>query len=134
MDLEKLLKEAQENRNALMQKIETAKSVQELDGIELELRKQDIAIQDLKNKISERDARSKEPSGEPKEPEKQPEEPEWRSEKGEQTQPKGGFKPMATYKNEPVSKRKEDGDVFNSIEYRKAFMDYVVNGTPIPAE
>ncbi|UEL47351.1 phage major capsid protein [Terrisporobacter hibernicus] len=51
-------------------------------------------------------------------------------------QPPGGFNPIATYRvgGERRSSDANVDDVFSSIEYRQAFRDYVVNGTPIPEE
>lgn len=48
----------------------------------------------------------------------------------------GGLNPIATYRvgGERRSSDSNLDDVFSSLEYRQAFRDYVVNGTPIPEE
>lgn len=46
-----------------------------------------------------------------------------------------GFKPMGTYfMGSQRNKSTENEDVFGSLEYRQAFRNYVINGTPIPTE
>ena len=47
MDLEKLLEEAKERRKALYESIKAAATNQELDKIELDIRKEDITIRNL---------------------------------------------------------------------------------------
>ena len=47
------------------------------------------------------------------------------------------FNPVATYKNiqkRSSSNNQETEDVYGTIEYRNAFKNYVINGTPIPEE
>lgn len=50
--------------------------------------------------------------------------------------PQGGFNPMASFTvTNPVEARNSsEEDTFGSLEYRQAFKNYVVNGTPIPAQ
>ncbi|WP_053069609.1 phage major capsid protein [Clostridium novyi] len=146
MNLEQLLKQAEEKRKALVDSIDGAKNKEELDTIELDLRKQDIVIKDLKQQIAERDANKSQSQNEPQkseepqnsqgnseEPDKRSgENPEWRSDKGITSIPNGGFKPLNSYGLEGAAKRDSEADIFNTLEYRKAFMDYVVKGTPIP--
>ena len=56
MNLEKLLQQAQERRSALYESSKSAKTLAELDQIEVDMRKVDMEIKDLKEKIAERDA------------------------------------------------------------------------------
>lgn len=121
MNLQEQLKNIKEERNALISKGNDAKSIEELDKIELDIRKKDLEIKRLESEISNEDVdkRNKEdeiPVGE--------------------LRHVGGFNPISTYgaKSIEAEKRSEDEDVFASMEYRKAFKDYVLNGTPIPQE
>ncbi|MEG0297417.1 MAG: phage major capsid protein [Clostridium sp.] len=50
------------------------------------------------------------------------------------TQPVGGFNPIASYGTNAPTTRSEDEDMFGTIEYRQAFRNYIVNGTPIPEQ
>ena len=116
MDLEKLLKEAKEQRKALFESIRKATTTEELDKIELDLRKQDAIIKDLELKIEEENN-----------------DPAARSFEGEGSQKE--FKPISTYKRSTNSEENEENnDIYSSMEYRQAFRNYVVNGTPIPQE
>ncbi len=127
MDLEKLLEEAKERRKALYESIKAAATNQELDKIELDIRKEDITIRNLEEKIRTLNNKGGEEDGDG--------EPAARS--LDEGVPKGGFNPLATYrKNNQTSQVENDdeADVYASLEYRKAFKNYVVNGTPIPAE
>lgn len=138
MNLEQLLKQAEEKRKTLVDSIDGAKSREELDGIELDLRKQDMVIKDLKLQIanksqSQNETQKSEGPQNSEEPDKRSSEnPEWRSAKGITSMPNGGFKPLNSYGLEGAAKRDSEEDIFNTLEYRKAFMDYVVKGTPIP--
>lgn len=44
----------------------------------------------------------------------------------------GELQPMASYRKLPEEKKENEEDIYSSIEYRKAFKDYVVEGKPIP--
>lgn len=49
----------------------------------------------------------------------------------------GGFNPMASYTNIGGTTRRstgEDEDIYSTLEYRQAFRNYVVEGTPMPTE
>ena len=41
---------------------------------------------------------------------------------------------MATFSTSQVQNRDGEDDIFGTLEYRQAFRNYVVNGTPIPEE
>lgn len=127
MDLEKLLEEAKERRKALYESIKAAATNQELDKIELDIRKEDITIRNLEEKIRTLNNKGGEEDGDG--------EPAARS--LDEGNHQGGFNPLATYrKNNQTSQVENDDetDVYGTLEYRKAFKNYVVNGTPIPAE
>lgn len=116
MNYLEMLKAAREKREALCTSIRSAKTVQELDGFELELRKVDIEIADLEAKVQ----------GEQDDPAKRS--------LGDVT-PVGGLNPLGTYRHEENNDNRSSGeDVFGTLEYRQAFRNYVVNGTPIPEQ
>lgn len=54
--------------------------------------------------------------------------PEKKDDSGEQR----GLNPMATFTTQPKPEKRDDEDVYGSMEYRTAFKDYVQRGTPIP--
>lgn len=113
--LEKLQK-AREKRQELCTSIRAAKTSEELDQLELDLRKVDLEIKDLEEKIKfEEDDAAKR--------------------KKEDNNPDGQLDPLGTYgKNNSKEGRKEEEDIFGTMEYRQAFRNYVVSGTPIPAK
>ena len=117
MNLEKLLKEAQERRTSLYESINTASTSEELDRIELDIRKADLEIKNLEEKITKRNAEE-----DPAARDYEGEEPEHRS-----------FNPLGTY-GRGILERDSEGaeDMYSSLEYRKAFRNYIVSGTPIP--
>lgn len=120
MNLEKLLKEAKEERAGLYDSIETANNALELDKIELDIRKVDMKIKNLEEQIAERDA------GEG-------EDPAARDNTEGENPEKRNFNPLGTY-GRGVSTRgaEENDDMYSSLEYRQAFRNYIVSGTPIP--
>lgn len=61
--------------------------------------------------------------------EKEPQEPQ-EPQEGRSANPLKEFRAKGTYGQQP----KQDDDKTNSVEYRNAFMAYVMRGTPIPAE
>lgn len=56
--------------------------------------------------------------------------------RGVTTQPSGNFKPVATFRNigSTQTNEDEDEDKYSTLAYRKAFRNYVVDGTPLPEE
>lgn len=115
MNYLQMLQEAREKRATLCTSIRSAVKAEELDKIELELRKLDLEIKDLEEKVAEEEA-AKRSVGD--------------------NNPQGGFNPIATYRNVPQNpeRRSPEEDIFGTMEYRQAFRNYVVNGTPIPEE
>lgn len=127
MDWKQILKDLREKRAALMVRIDQATTSQELDSIEIDLRKNDIKIKEAEDKVAEIDEQEGAGNQEP-----QGQEPEARKATG---QPSGGFNPVAVYGmgNEPQTRdTSQVEDIYNTIEYRQAFKDYVVTGAPIP--
>lgn len=115
MNYLEMLQKAREKREALCTSIRSAKTTQELDNLELELRKLDIEIKDLEEKVqAESDDAAKRSKDE--------------------GNPVGGLNPLATYRgnNPEPDTRNSDEDIYGSMEYRQAFRNYVVSGTQIP--
>ena len=130
---EKLLKlwnAKQERKQELLKRSQEATDVQELRSInsEMETLNNDMAelramIDSLPNDEENEDSNNRGehfvPGGERR-----------------SSQSQGAFNPIATYRvgGERRSTEANLDDVFSSLEYRQAFRDYVVNGTPIPEE
>lgn len=119
MNYLQMLQEAREKRATLCTSIRSAVTAEELDKIELELRKLDLEIKDLEEKVAEEET----------------------AKRSVGNNPQGGFNPIATYRNVPQNperrnpeRRNSEEDIFGTMEYRQAFRNYVVNGTPIPEE
>lgn len=92
------LQELIEKRKNLVAEASKATTNEELDRIEVEMRKLNIQIEAL-----------------------------------EQAQGTGEFNPVNTFRNlGDVSDGNDNEDMYSSLEYRKAFKDYVLKGTPIP--
>lgn len=115
MDLEKILAEKKEQRDNLVKGILSIETREALDKTELEIRKLDIEIKDLENRIKENNSID---------------DPATRSTGGEV--PAGGFNPLGTYGITQPQQRNIEEDMYGTLEYRQAFRNYVVNGTPIP--
>ncbi|MDC4241955.1 phage major capsid protein [Clostridium tertium] len=121
MNLEQLLQQAREKRAALYESIKTAATMEEVDKIELDIRKAEIDIKSLEEQITLRDAGA---AGDPA-ARSLSNEPEQRN-----------LNPLGTY-GRGISNRAAEGvdeDIYGSLAYRTAFRNYVVNGTPIPEE
>lgn len=117
MNYLEMLQKAREKREALCTSIRSAKTTKELDDLELELRKLDIEIKDLEDKVqAESDDAAKRSKNE--------------------GDPVGGLNPLTTYRGNTTepNKRSSDEDIYSSMEYRQAFRNYVVSGTPIPEQ
>ncbi len=119
MKLKEKLDEALEKRNSLMASITNAETREALDKIELELRKCDIEIQGIKDAIEE-EQRAEQDTDAAK-----------RS--AGASAPQGGLNPMGTYGGLGNIQTRNSEDE-KEISYRKAFMDYALRGTEIPAE
>lgn len=117
--LEKKLKDLFEKRSAEVAKITNAATNEELDRIDLEIRKYDMQIADIQQQI----ALGREAAG--------GDDPAARSENGGAENPEQRqFNPMASFRKEQI--QTDDEDIYGTVEYRKAFMNYVMSGTPIP--
>lgn len=117
MELEKLLKDLGEKRSAAVAKITNAATNEELDAIDLEIRKYDMQIADIQKQIAL--GREAGDQGDPAQ----------RSEGGD-TPEQRMFNPVASFRKQQTEEA--DGDIYGSLEYRNAFKNFVVNGTPIP--
>lgn len=116
MNYLEMLQEARKRREGLVTSIRKATSSEDLDKLELDLRKVDIEIKDLEEKIKAEDDTAR---------------------RNIENNPGVILNPLATYRNNvvPQSEQRDAGDdIFGSLEYRQAFRNYVVNGTPIPEE
>ena len=120
MTLQERLEKVLELRKSLVAQITNAATKEALDTIELDLRKADMEIEDLKRQLAE-EKRSQEGN------------PEAR--KASSGMPQGGLNPIATYGvGAPDQRSESTEDVFGTLEYRNAFKDYIIKGTPIPAK
>lgn len=118
MNYLQMLQAAREKREALCTSIRSAQTSEELDKLELELRKLDIEIKDLEEKVqAQADDESRRSL--------------------DDSEPQGVLNPIATYRNnnpQNSESRSVEEDIFGTMEYRQAFRNYVVNGTPIPEQ
>lgn len=125
MDLLKMLKEAREKRNNLIEKIRNAMTNEELDALELEKRKYDTEIAWLEGLT----AGQKEGNGDPAARSAEADGvkiPGIEEKRGEERK----FTPLGTYGKKGEEERAED--IYATLEYRNAFKDYIVKGVPIP--
>ncbi len=113
------LQAAREQRAALLPQIRAAVDGATLDRLEIERRRLDAEIEMLEGLIAagSGDGGNGDPAA--------------RS-AGNPTPPAGQLNPMATFRSNGQQPLNEDGDIFASMEYRRAFRNYVVSGTPIP--
>lgn len=109
-----ILKSKEEKRNALGEGAKTTEDIKELRSINSE-------IETLNNEIAElRSIADSIPDDEGNE-----------GEEKRSATPVGGFNPLATYGLSGTDKRSSEE---KDMEYRKAFMDYVLGGREIPQE
>lgn len=121
MNLEQLLQQAQERRASLYESINTASTSEELDKIELDIRKADLEIKNLEDKIAKRNAEGEDPAA--------------RNNTDGEIPEHRNFNPLGTYGNKVEGRGLEgDEDMYSSLEYRQAFRNYIVSGTPIPEQ
>lgn len=120
MNLEQLLQQTKEKRAELYESIKTAATMEEMDKIELDIRKADIEIKNLEEQISTRGLSD------------EGNDPAARDNGGENLE-KRGLNPLGTYGRgvDSISQGEEE-DMYGSLEYRQAFRNYIVSGTPIP--
>ena len=119
MNYLQMLQEARSKREGLCTSIRSAQTAEELDKLELDVRKVDIEIKDLEVKVQEEEASKRSNST---------------TVGSGGTGVVGGFNPLATLRTGSAAQeqRTEGEDLYGSLEYRQAFRNYVVNGTPIP--
>ncbi|WP_029502499.1 phage major capsid protein [Lachnoclostridium phytofermentans] len=118
MNLLKQLQELREKRNAEMLKITNAATNEALDAIELEIRKYDMQITQLEGLIKD--------GGEGEDPAAR------KSDESGENPENRNLNPLATFENRRSANAGSEEDIYGSMEYRNAFKNYVVSGTPIP--
>lgn len=118
MDFLAQLKALREQRSDAVAKITNAATNEALDAIELEVRKIDMQIAAVEAQIAAGGDGEADPA--------------LRSDNGQGENPENrGFNPLATFRNtNQVNSSTED--IYDTLEYRNAFKNYVVSGTPIP--
>jgi len=108
----KLLKAKQEARAAKMKLVDEATDVKELRGLQKEVETLDAEIRDVQGMIDELPKDDK---------------------PAERTAAVNGEVPGVVTSSAKGQEKRKDADV-DGMEYRKAFMEYVTKGIPIPAE
>lgn len=126
MNLEKLLQlinSKTDRRTQLAQRAQTTESMEEFRGLESEIATLDEEITELRSVYDSLSGASATNE-------------DWQqNEAGQRSATNGlvgGFNPIATYSTGVVNENRGEEDMFSSLEYRQAFRNYVVNGTPIP--
>ena len=111
--LEAMLQKKQGRKDELMERSKTSEDVVELRGINSEIETLNGEISEIRGMIDALPTLT-----------------------GNENQPEGrSFNPIATYSiGSSSTKRNQEEDIYSTIEYRKAFMEYVTKGTPIPDE
>lgn len=120
--LERLKKlfEAKEARKAeLAEKAKTTEDIQELRNINAELETLNTEMNELRNMIAEAEKKA------------QVDEEEFRSQKPVPQVPEGRLNPMVTFASVANEERREE-DPWNTVEYRKAFMEFAKTGKVTP--
>lgn len=118
--LERLKKlfEAKEARKAeLAEKAKTTEDIQELRNINAELETLNTEMNELRNMIAEAEKKA------------QVDEEEFRSQKPVPQVPEGRLNPMATF---AAKEERREEDPWNTVEYRKAFMEFAKTGKVTP--
>ena len=113
MDLEKLLQQAEQRKAEALENIKNAENLEKLDIAEMELRKANIDIENIKSQMEQKESNLP---------------PESRKAQQEQPEQKA-FTPLATYR---TTNTENEQDIYSTMEYRKAFQNYVLKGEPIP--
>ena len=105
-----------EQRNSLVAQITNAATNEALDKIEMDIRKVDMQIANVERQMNDADE----------------DDPASRSDgEGGENPEHRNLNPVATFRNTNETKA-ECEDIYSTLEYRNAFKDYVVSGTPIP--
>lgn len=115
---EKVIAEKQAKAKSIRKQIDESEDVKEVRALGETLQAVLDELNDAKKQLEEVE---KDEQDEPAEPQAQPE--EGRS-----------LNPLKTMEMGTPKAEKRDSNPLNSIEYRKAFMNYCVKGTPIPTE
>jgi len=116
MDFLAQLKALREQRSDLVAQITNAATNEALDKIEMDIRKVDMQISSVEKQMREADE----------------DDPAARSDGEDGENPENrNFNPVATFRSNKVADT-ECEDMYATLEYRNAFKDYVVSGTPIP--
>ena len=116
MDFLEKLKELREQRSNLVAQITNAATNEALDKIEMDIRKVDMQIASVEKQMREADE----------------DDPAARSDgEGGENPENRNFNPVKTFRSNKAADT-ECEDMYATLEYRNAFKDYVVSGTPIP--
>src|SRR5690606_37802363 len=115
--LQKMLTAKEARKAELAEKVKTTEDIQELRDISAELDTLNTEINELRNMIAEA--------------EKKVGEEEFRSQKPVPQVPEGRLNPMATFAAAANEERREE-DPWNTVEYRKAFMEFAKTGKVTP--
>lgn len=121
MNKKELLAQLTEKRKTLVSQIDGAETRDALDKLELDLRKVDLQIADLNAQIAVEE--NSNPTNNPA----------TRNASG--ANPEGQLNPLGTYGAGTASGGVDNRgveDMFSTMEYRNAFKDFIVKGTPIP--
>ena len=113
--LQKMLAAKEARKAELAEKAKTTEDIQELRDISAELDTLNTEINELRNMIAEA--------------EKKVDEEEFRSQKPVPQVPEGRLNPMATF---AVQEERREEDPWNTVEYRKAFMEFAKTGKVTP--
>ncbi|MDK0716660.1 phage major capsid protein [Clostridium perfringens] len=124
MKLEKLLQlinSKTDRRTQLAQRAQTTESMEEFRGLESEIATLDEEITELRSLYDSLSGATNE---------------DWQqNDAGQRSATNGivgGFNPIATYSTGAANENRGEEDMFSSLEYRQAFRNYVISGTPIP--
>src|SRR5690606_2045143 len=114
--LQKMLTAKEARKAELAEKVKTTEDIQELRDISAELDTLNTEMNELRNMIAEA--------------EKKVDEEEFRSQKPVPQVPEGRLNPMATFAT--VAEERREEDPWNTVEYRKAFMEFAKTGKVTP--
>jgi HK97 family phage major capsid protein len=113
--LQKMLAAKEARKAELAEKAKTTEDIQELRDISAELDTLNTEMNELRNMIAEA--------------EKKVDEEEFRSQKPVPQVPEGRLNPMATF---AAKEERREEDPWNTVEYRKAFMEFAKTGKVTP--
>ncbi len=128
MDLKKLLaliNSKEDKKKALVQRSQESNSLEEVRSLQADIEsigEEIVELRSLYNALSD----NQQDEGW--------QDPTQSGEEGRSAIPTGGFNPVATFSTQPGVEERGVEDIYGTLEYRQAFRDYVVNGTPIPSK